>query len=260
MPTSNTLVITGLSSDKDFEKEKLDAVYNEIDTATSEGNADNQSAIVHWAPLKSFGRIVVVMKTVEDALIVKYHFRGSTSIRKLFSGRLKVYFGENTPAECVETLMNKSKSRDSMHLQLPDAGKLFLISPPPSPPMEWESGYEEPPNTETGVLPELLARALMQVDDIDENQMSVSSSEESASRSNSFGLNRTSTSSSLSHHTPSVVVIKPDEGEGNPGIIISDYSDESTAEYFSAPSSDFTTESFKARASLSRTSRPPMEY
>ena len=48
---------------------------------------------------------------------------------------VKVYFGANTNIE----------PRDE-HLNLPDAGKLFFISPPPSPPQGWEMKLEDAPN------------------------------------------------------------------------------------------------------------------
>lgn len=47
----------------------------------------------------------------------------------------KVYFGSHTNIE----------PRDE-HLNLPDAGKLFFISPPPSPPQGWEMKMEDAPN------------------------------------------------------------------------------------------------------------------
>jgi hypothetical protein len=49
---------------------------------------------------------------------------------------VKVYFGQNTAIE---------EAKDT-HLSLPDAGKLFLISPPPSPPHGWEVKMEDAPN------------------------------------------------------------------------------------------------------------------
>lgn len=49
----------------------------------------------------------------------------------------KCYFGEPTPID------NEKK-----YLERPDAGKLFFISPPPSPPVGWESRAEDPPNKE----------------------------------------------------------------------------------------------------------------
>lgn len=61
--------------------------------------------------------------------------------------RVKVYFGETTPIEPGD-----------QHLHLPDAGKLFFISPPPSPPHGWELKDEAPPNSQ--VLAEDLVEAL----------------------------------------------------------------------------------------------------
>lgn len=49
----------------------------------------------------------------------------------------RCYFGEPTPID------NETK-----YLERPDAGKLFFISPPPSPPVGWESRTEDPPNKE----------------------------------------------------------------------------------------------------------------
>lgn len=48
---------------------------------------------------------------------------------------VKVYFGQPTPVEAKDE-----------HLALPDAGKLFFISPPPSPPHGWEMRLEDAPN------------------------------------------------------------------------------------------------------------------
>lgn len=50
--------------------------------------------------------------------------------------RCRVYFGQNTPLD-----LDKDQ-----HLHLPDAGKLFFISPPPSPPHGWEMRLEDAPN------------------------------------------------------------------------------------------------------------------
>lgn len=61
--------------------------------------------------------------------------------------RSRVYFGKHTPVQ----------ARDE-HLCLPDAGKLFFISPPPSPPHGWEMKLEDAPNKQ--VHAEDLAEAL----------------------------------------------------------------------------------------------------
>jgi len=49
--------------------------------------------------------------------------------------RVRVYFGARTNIEAKDE-----------HLNLPDAGKLFFISPPPSPPHGWEMKLEDAPN------------------------------------------------------------------------------------------------------------------
>jgi len=61
--------------------------------------------------------------------------------------RVKVYFGHTTNIEPKDE-----------HLNLPDAGKLFFISPPPSPPHGWEMKLEDAPNKQ--VHAEDLAEAL----------------------------------------------------------------------------------------------------
>lgn len=50
--------------------------------------------------------------------------------------RCRVYFGKHTPLDMTQ----------DKHLALPDAGKLFFISPPPSPPCGWEMRLEDAPN------------------------------------------------------------------------------------------------------------------
>lgn len=61
--------------------------------------------------------------------------------------RVRVYFGAATNIEAKDE-----------HLNLPDAGKLFFISPPPSPPHGWEMKLEDAPNKQ--VHAEDLAEAL----------------------------------------------------------------------------------------------------
>ncbi len=61
--------------------------------------------------------------------------------------QVKIYFGKETSIE----------SKDE-HLALPDAGKLFFISPPPSPPHGWQMKLEDAPNKQ--VHAEDLAEAL----------------------------------------------------------------------------------------------------
>ena len=54
----------------------------------------------------------------------------------------KIYFGEPTP------LYSELHDEQRRFLRKPDTGKLFFISPPPSPPYGWESKEEDAPNKE----------------------------------------------------------------------------------------------------------------
>lgn len=64
--------------------------------------------------------------------------------------RIRCFFGETTPI--VDEI------DESRYLKAPDPGKLFFISPPPSPPCGWEIREEDPPNKDTHA--EDLERAL----------------------------------------------------------------------------------------------------
>lgn len=76
-------------------------------------------------------------------IIVSFHDTDAAiAVRQVFDGRAvlgdtvaKCYFGEPTP---IDPAMK--------YLDRPDAGKLFFISPPPSPPVGWEMRNEDPPN------------------------------------------------------------------------------------------------------------------
>lgn len=64
--------------------------------------------------------------------------------------RIRCYFGEPTPIA--------GEDQPDQHLKAPNPGKLFFISPPPSPPCGWEIREEDPPNKDTHA--EDLERAL----------------------------------------------------------------------------------------------------
>lgn len=70
----------------------------------------------------------------QDCIKVRQEIDGSAFTPTVLC---KCYFGEPTPID------NEKK-----FLEKPDAGKLFFISPPPSPPVGWESKMEDPPNKE----------------------------------------------------------------------------------------------------------------
>ncbi|KAI9739376.1 MAG: hypothetical protein M1818_005064 [Claussenomyces sp. TS43310] len=133
-PPSNTLLITNLQDPEIFRPDNLQTIKDLI----------NSSAPVHsWAPLKSFRRILVSFFDEASAIRIRQILDGEAIIGE----RVKVYFGQPTSIQ----------PKDG-HLNLPDAGKLFFISPPPSPPFGWEMRAEDAPNKQ--VHPEDLAEAL----------------------------------------------------------------------------------------------------
>lgn len=86
--------------------------------------------------------------------------------------RVKVYFGHHTQIEPKDE-----------HLNLPDAGKLFFISPPPSPPHGWEMKLEDAPNKQ--VHAEDLAEALAKLHHRPANNFPASPTSDDEGRSRS---------------------------------------------------------------------------
>jgi len=83
--------------------------------------------------------------------------------------RVRVYFGHHTQIEPKDE-----------HLNLPDAGKLFFISPPPSPPHGWEMKLEDAPNKQ--VHAEDLAEALAKLHHMSRNEFPASPVSEDSGR------------------------------------------------------------------------------
>jgi len=133
-PPSNTLLFTNLSNIDIFRPDNLQTIRDLV----------SKTAPIHsWAPLKSFRRIVVSFFSEDAAIAVRSVWNGEA----VMGERCLVYFGRPT-----------SLDEADMHLALPDAGKLFFISPPPSPPHDWEMRLEGAPNKQ--VHAEDLADAL----------------------------------------------------------------------------------------------------
>ncbi|TAQ89144.1 hypothetical protein B7494_g2530 [Chlorociboria aeruginascens] len=133
-PPSNTLLITNLQDVEVFRPDNLETIRDLI----------NSSAQIHsWAPLKSFRRIIVSFFDEDSAIRIRQILDGEA----IMGDRVRVYFGQPTPIQPKDE-----------HLHLPDAGKLFFISPPPSPPHGWEMKLEDAPNKQ--VHAEDLAEAL----------------------------------------------------------------------------------------------------
>ncbi|KAF4594892.1 calcineurin binding protein [Ophiocordyceps camponoti-floridani] len=121
-PPSNTLLFTNINNIEAFRPENLRTIRDLI----------LKTAPIHaFAPLKSFRRIVISFFEIDAAIAV----RGIWDGEAIMGERLKVYFGQPTPVQAKDE-----------HLALPDAGKLFFISPPPSPPHGWEMRLEDAPN------------------------------------------------------------------------------------------------------------------
>jgi hypothetical protein len=94
-----------------------------------------------WAPLPSFGRIMVVYYDDHDAERARQDF-DSTAVRHTHDWpesirSMKVYRADRTEIE---------RDPSEHFLQPPALEKNFLISPPGSPPIGWEQVREDPPN------------------------------------------------------------------------------------------------------------------
>ncbi|KAL8397575.1 hypothetical protein RB594_004328 [Gaeumannomyces avenae] len=119
---TNTLLFTNLLDLDIFRPDNLQTIRDLV----------AQTAPVHsWAPLKSFRRIVASFHSAEAAVAVRRAWDGED----VMGARCNVYFGRPTPLDAKDE-----------RLALPDAGKLFFISPPPSPPHDWEMRLEGAPN------------------------------------------------------------------------------------------------------------------
>jgi len=122
-PPCNTLIFTNLQSRDIFAADNLQSIRDLI----------SQKASIHaFSPLKSLNRIIVSFYSDADAIAVRQDWDGEA----ILGERCRVYFGQPTPVTAQQDL----------HLALPDAGKLFFISPPPSPPHGWEQTMEDAPN------------------------------------------------------------------------------------------------------------------
>ncbi|KAK4948537.1 hypothetical protein LTR10_012541 [Elasticomyces elasticus] len=124
-PPSNTLLITRLEDPK---------IFHPASIATIRQYINEIAPLNSFSPLKSLCRIICSFYDEDAAIRVRQEIDG-TAI--LGTSVAKCYFGEPTPIGDEKKYLNR-----------PDAGKLFFISPPPSPPVGWESKQEDAPNKE----------------------------------------------------------------------------------------------------------------
>src|SRR5258706_245539 len=214
-PPSNTLLITNLQDLEIFRPDNLQTIKDLI----------NSSSPIHsWAPLKSFRRIVVSFFDEASAIRIRQILDGEV----IMGERVKIYFGHQTSIEAKDE-----------HLSLPDAGKLFFISPPPSPPHGWEMKLEGAPNKQ--VHAEDLAEALAKLHRKQRTDLPNSPMSENEG---TYGRKRSASSTMIYHP----------EDHGNspnlPAIAVEDFTDE--PEYLSPMEID-------AKPIMAHTARPPVE-
>ncbi|RVX76079.1 hypothetical protein B0A52_00436 [Exophiala mesophila] len=122
-PPSNTLLITRLDDAKIFHPASLATIRQHINSIAE---------LNSFSPLKSMHRIICSFHDIDSAIQVRQVIDGTAFLGNSVA---KCYFGEPTPI-----------GDEKKYLDRPDAGRLFFISPPPSPPVGWEMRTEDPPN------------------------------------------------------------------------------------------------------------------
>ncbi|KAJ4424544.1 hypothetical protein N0V82_000868 [Gnomoniopsis sp. IMI 355080] len=227
-PPSNTLLITNLNDPSIFRPDNLQTIKDLI----------SKTAPIHtWAPLKSFRRILVSFYSDDDAIAVRAIWDGEA----ILGERCRAYFGQPTP-------INANKD---LHLALPDAGKLFFISPPPSPPHDWEQRLEDAPNKL--VHAEDLADALAKLHhhaDPNVDMVMDNSPISPVEGKSPGGFSQRSTGRSRS----STLIFQPGEHGASPNlpcVMVDDMTEDAEA--------DFSPMEIEPRPIMAHTSRPPVE-
>ncbi|KAK6359386.1 hypothetical protein TWF696_000546 [Orbilia brochopaga] len=201
-PPTNTLLITNLKDAEIFRADHLQGLRDIIACS---------APLASWSPLKSFARIVCSFYSEEDAIKV----RGELDGEILMGHRMRIYFGTHTPIT----------PPTDQHLQAPESQKLFFISPPPSPPVGWESRNEEPPNTV--IMPEDLASALSKLSWNTREATSPSPLEAKEQPSATSG-DAAASAVRRSRSGSSTVLFEPSHKDGRavPGVTVDDFSDD----------------------------------
>ncbi|RPB28006.1 Calcipressin-domain-containing protein [Terfezia boudieri ATCC MYA-4762] len=228
---TNTLLITNLQNPEIFHPESLQNIRNIIATHAN---------VLTWSPLKSFKRIICSFPSEDEAIVVRQALDGST----IMGDRVRVYFGETTPIEPGD-----------QHLHLPDAKKLFFISPPPSPPRGWEVKDEEPPNAQ--ILAEDLADALSKLRAKNRGSGGIEGESTDDKMADGEGL-EVGVKQICRTRSGSVMLFEPEKKNEThmPSISVDDFSDgESSGTVPQSP----TSPTALPKATVTPTSRPPVE-
>ncbi|RKP10193.1 Calcipressin-domain-containing protein [Thamnocephalis sphaerospora] len=131
---TNTLLVTQLETEC-FTGRRLADLRATLEKHAGRQCRSDPARLHHFVPLRSFARVMAVFHREADAMRVKLALD-----RTEWSGQnIRVFFGEHTPLE----------TKEHTSLCVPDNDKLWLISPPGSPPVGWEAAQEDPPNTVT---------------------------------------------------------------------------------------------------------------
>jgi len=234
-PPSNTLLITNLDHPEIFSAPNLQTIRDLI---------AQHANIYSFSPLKSFRRIIVTFTDIPSAQTIKQNLDDET----IFNCRVRVYFGAQTDI-----------SPTQQHLKAPDAGKLYFISPPPSPPQGWELKNEDPPNKE--VIAEDLAAALAKLHaknsypvsaDMENDIEAMNTSPTSATASATGAWKPRSRSHTLVYH--------PEHHGSNPLLPAISVEDTTTSEeQDDSPAAASPMEDVRGSGPILHTSRPPVE-
>jgi calcipressin len=187
---------------------------------------EQYGAIHTWSPFKSFSRIIIVFYDVSVAKLIKETLDNEI----IMDCQVRVYFANHT-----------NLSPTARHLAAPKLDKMFFISPPPSPPHDWEMRNEEPPNKTVHAddlataLAKLHARGHTNPDDMDIDQP-----ENNRARSSSV-----------------TVVYHPNQHGSNPNLPA--ISVEDTSEIVESPADEQCSMEGIVKEPILHTSRPPVE-
>lgn len=153
-PPSNTVLVTQLTNPTIFDPSTLSTLRNLL--------TQHAHAPIHtFTPLKSMRRIIISFFAIEPAIALREVLDGEC----ILGCRVRVYFGVNTNIKTCyngDNNNNEASGENVMeYLKPPDKGRLFFISPPPSPPLGWTGRDEGAPNKQ--VHAEDLAIALAKI-------------------------------------------------------------------------------------------------
>ena len=257
-PPSNTLIITQLD---DL------TIFHPASLATIRQHLISIAPLYSFSPLKSFQRIICSFYDNDSAIRVRQHLDGANV---LGSVRARVYFGEPTPIGEQTKFLNR-----------PDAGRLFFISPPPSPPVGWEVREEGPPNTDVHAsdLADALGKLKGKIHNpaTDPTELSPISdqgekaSDENSAENDTTAVSKTShlldgASSVQSRSRSSTVIYDPEahgDSPGLPAVILHDTTIEDADEDMSIEASlagpVASDSDHGGKSNILHTSRPPVE-